>query len=192
MRWLLLHVRVLGEAQRRRYRQPHCEGIDNYYNPNGTRVALSFSAEVFTATEDVEVHTSGYVERPEFHADSATNARVLTGRRTRSSTVVGQQACHRGATTGYRCGLVSQTNYAPTSTGACGSVACSPVYVRVAGDAKTACYPGDSGGPVFMTQTALGILKMSASSGPAKGRCSAFTYMSTDSLPSGWSLLYAI
>lgn len=168
----------------------HCEGINNYYNSNGTRIALSFSTELFNATQDVEVHTSGYVERPEFYADSSTSARVLTGRRTRASTAVGQQVCHRGATSGYSCGLVSQTNYAPTTSGACGTVACSPVYIRVAGDAQTACAVGDSGGPVFIGQTAVGILKMTASSGSAKGQCTAFTSMSTDTLPSGWSLIY--
>jgi hypothetical protein len=79
------------------------------------------------ADQDVEIHTSGYVERPEFYADSATTARILTGRRYRSSTAAGDQVCHRGTTTGYSCGYVQLTNYTPTYAGACGTVACSAV-----------------------------------------------------------------
>lgn len=168
----------------------HCEGMNTYYNPNGSSIALTFATEVLDADQDVEVHTSGYVERPEFYADSTTTARVLTGKRLRSSTGVGNQVCHRGETTGYSCGLVAQTNYAPTYAGACGSQTCLAVFVKVNGDANTACDQGDSGGSVFASQTAFGLLKSTLDGGSAKGQCTYFTYMSTDTLPTGWSLLY--
>lgn len=169
----------------------HCEGINTYYNPNGTTIALTHTGvEIKDADQDVEVHTSGYVERPEFYADLAATARILTGKRLQSSTAAGNQVCHRGATTGYSCGLVGLTNYQPTYAGACGTVTCSPVWVTVNGDANTACYGGDSGGPVFASQTAFGLLKGTNASGSAKGQCSFFIYMSTDRLPSGWSLVY--
>lgn len=169
----------------------HCEGINTYYNPNGTTIGLTHTGtEVKDADQDVEVHTSAYVERGEFYGDSATTARAVTGRRLQSSTAAGNQVCHRGATTGYSCGLVGLTNYKPTYSGACGSVACSAVWVTVNGDSQTACYPGDSGGPVFASQTAFGLLKGTNATGSAKGQCSFFIYMSTDRLPSGWSLVY--
>jgi streptogrisin C len=168
----------------------HCEGINTYYNPNGTTIALTFVSEVKDADQDVEIHTSGYVERPEFYADSATVARVLTGRRLRSSTAAGDQVCHRGANTGYSCGLVQLTNYTPTYAGACGTVSCSAVWVLVDGDANTACAGGDSGGPVFASQTAFGLMKGASFSGNAKGQCNWFIYMSTDFLPTGWTLVY--
>lgn len=170
----------------------HCEGINTYYNPNGTSLPLSIvgSSEFKDADQDVEVHTSTGVERPEFYADVTTSARVLTGRRLRSSTAAGNQVCHRGETTGYSCGTVSLTNYKPTYANACGSVACASVWVLVDGDANTACYPGDSGGPVFASQTAFGLLKGTTASGTAKGQCTSFIYMSTDYLPTGWTLLY--
>jgi hypothetical protein len=168
----------------------HCEGMTTYYNPNGTTIGLTFVTEVKDADQDVEIHTSGYVERPEFYADSATVARVLTGRRYRSSTAAGNHVCHRGSTTGYSCGYVQLTNYTPTYAGACGTVACSAVWVLVDGDSGTACYSGDSGGPVFASQTAFGLVKGASFSGTALGQCNFFIYMSTDFLPSGWSLLY--
>ncbi len=168
----------------------HCEGIKNYYNPNGTAIALTYVTETKDADQDVEVHTSGYAELAQFYADVTTSARVLTGKRLRSSTAAGNQVCHRGTTTGYSCGLVDLTNYRPTYAGACGSVAYDAVWVTVNGDANTACYPGDSGGPVFASQTAFGLLKGTSASGTAKGQCSFFIYMSTDFLPTGWTLLY--
>jgi streptogrisin C len=168
----------------------HCEGMNTYHNPNGTTIGLTFVSEVKDADQDVEIHTSGYVERPEFYADSATSARVLTGRRLRSSTGAGDQVCHRGTTTGYSCGYVQLTNYTPTYANACGTVSCSPVWVLVDGDADTACYSGDSGGPVFASQTAFGLLKGASFSGTGKGQCNWFIYMSTDYLSTGWTLLY--
>lgn len=169
----------------------HCEGIQTYYNPNGTSIAPTHTGvELRDADQDVEVHTSGYVERAEFYADSATTARILTGRRLRSSTAVGDTVCHRGETTGYSCGDVSKTNTILTYANACNGVTCSATWVTVAGGANTACYPGDSGGPVFISQTAVGLMKGSTKAGTAKGQCGQFYYMSTDYLPSGWSLLY--
>jgi streptogrisin C len=170
----------------------HCEGVNAYLNPGGASIPLTYvtGAEIKDADQDVEVHTSAYVERPEFYADSTATARVLTGKRLRSSTTNGNQACHRGNTTGYSCGTVNITNFTPTWANACGAVSCAAVWVQVFGDAQTACYPGDSGGPVFASQTAFGLLKGTSASGQAKGQCAWFVYMSTDYLPTGWSLIY--
>lgn len=169
----------------------HCEGINIYYNPNRTSIALTHTGiEHRDADQDVELHTSGYAERAEFYADSATTPRTLTGRRLRTSTAIGDTVCHRGKSTGYSCGKVSKTNTILTYTNACNGQTCSAVWVTVDGDAGTACYGGDSGGPVFISQTAVGLMKGGPNVGTAKGQCSHFYYMSTDYLPSGWSLLY--
>lgn len=167
----------------------HCEGVNTYYNPNGTSIPLSWTLEIRDADQDVEIHTSGYVERPEFYADVAT-PRILTGRRLRTSTAVGDRVCRRGETTKYSCGTVSRIDTPLTYPGACHGQTCAATWVTVRGDAETACAGGDSGGPVFISQTALGINKGGISSGTAKGQCTEFYYMSTDFVPSGWSLLY--
>jgi hypothetical protein len=49
------------------------------------------------------------------------------------------------------------------------------------------CAHGDSGGPVFLGQTAFGLVK--GGSYRADGRCLFYYFMSTDYLPAGWSLL---
>ncbi len=173
----------------------HCEGMNTYYNPNGTTIPTTIvaSSETLDADQDVEVHTSGYVERPQFYADTTASARTLTGRRYKSSTGYDDNVCHRGEVTKYSCGYVKQTNYTPVDRYGtplrCGAVACGPYYVRVEGP-ELACYNGDSGGPVFASTVAFGLLKTGAASGTAKGQCARMSYMSTDSLPTGWSLLY--
>lgn len=168
----------------------HCEGMKTYYNTNGTTIGLTFVTETKDADQDVEIHTSGFAELGQFYADSTTTARTLTGKRLRSSTAAGNQVCHRGVTTGYSCGTVSLTNYQPTYAGACGTQTCSAVWVKVDGDSTTACDQGDSGGPVFASQTAFGLLKATNDSGSGAGQCSFFIYMSTDYLPTGWNLIY--
>ena len=173
----------------------HCEGMNTYHNPNGTTIPTTIvaSSETIDADQDVEVHTSAYIEQPEFYADTTASARVLTGRRYRSSTGIDDNVCHRGEVTKYSCGYVKQTNYTPVDQYGtplrCGAVACGPYYVRVEGP-ELACYNGDSGGPVFASTVAFGLLKTGAASGTAKGQCARMSYMSTDGLPTGWSLLY--
>ena len=157
------------------------DGVTEYsmtYVPNG----------VFDADQDVQMHSSGTAMLPEFWADLNVR-RVLTGRRYRTSTYANDEVCHRGMRTGYSCGLVTVTNHAPTFIGACGGQTCSPVWVNVAG-ANLRCYPGDSGGPVFASQTAFGIQSSASYSSPNTGGCSYMTYMSTDFLPSGTTLQY--
>jgi V8-like Glu-specific endopeptidase len=166
----------------------HCEGINTYFNPNGSTIPLAWNLEIRDADQDVEIHTSAYLERPEFYADVAT-PRVLTGRRLRTSTAIGDVVCHRGESTGYSCGPVSKTNTQLTYSNACNGVTCAETWVTVTGNANTACYPGDSGGPVFISQTAVGLLKGSTDTGTAKGQCGVFYYMSIDFLPTGWTLV---
>jgi hypothetical protein len=48
--------------------------------------------------------------------------------------------------------------------------------MRVEGSA-TQCYPGDSGGPAFYENVALGLYKGQSSSGTATGDCNWWVYM---------------
>ncbi|HEX8410319.1 MAG TPA: S1 family peptidase [Thermoanaerobaculia bacterium] len=175
----------------------HCPNATTYYNPNGTSIPLTMvtGTEYHDPDQDVQVHTSAYTERPEFYWDDGkTTVRILSGKRLRTSTAYNDNVCHRGESTGYSCGYVQQIDYAPSNATAtnptntlCGGQACSPVFIRLTG-ASLECAGGDSGGPFFASTVAFGIL----SSGriDAAGQCVHAYYMSTDSLPSGWSLLY--
>ncbi len=175
----------------------HCENALTYYNPNMTSIPLTFvtGSEYLDADQDVQVHTSSYIERPEFYYDDAkAYTRTLTGRRLKSSTGFNDNVCHRGERTGYSCGYVQQTNYAPYNPGdplLCGPYECGPYFVRVTGPSLK-CYPGDSGGPWFASTVAFGIYVGQISSGIAVGQCTEAFYMSTDTITPGWSLLYGL
>jgi hypothetical protein len=171
----------------------HCDNSMTYYNPNGTSIPLTFYAgsEYYDPDQDVQVHTAAnYLERPEFYWDDAkTTPRVLSGRRLKSSTFLGDNVCHRGETTGYSCGYVDKTDYAPANAtnNLCGGQACLPVFIRVSGGTNE-CAGGDSGGPFFASTVAFGIT--GGGTFDSTGRCLSAYYMSTDTISSGWSLLY--
>lgn len=169
----------------------HCGDSQTYYEfGTGTSYAMTYVAGRLDADHDIQWHTTTHGEYPEFYADLTTSARILTGRRYRSSTAVGNTVCHRGKTTGYSCGQVASTTHQPTYSGACGTQTCNAVYIRVSGS-ELACYSGDSGGPWFNGQTAFGIMKSASFSGTAKGQCNYGVYMSTDYVSGlGVTLLY--
>lgn len=169
----------------------HCEGVSRYYNVNQTTIALDpAKPEIEDAHRDLEMHTSGYVERPEFFATDLSNIRTVTGRRLRSSTYAGDNVCHRGHASGYSCGYVQQTDFVPKSTTGgpvCGrdnTIMCAPTWVRVTGGT---CGPGDSGGPVFVSTVAVGLFNWVNMSGST---CNWWAYMSLDYLPSPWVVHY--
>jgi streptogrisin C len=162
----------------------HCGNTESYSDFDGTSTSTTFQSETFDADQDFQWHTTPLTEVPEFYADLTTSARVLTGRRLRSSTAVGNTTCHRGATSGYSCGSVQSTTYQPTYAGACNGFTCTSTYISVTGSGL-ACAGGDSGGPWFNGQTAFGIHK--AGDSP----CTISIYTSTDYLSgTGVSLVY--
>jgi hypothetical protein len=166
----------------------HCGSTQTYFEFGGTSYPATFVAERYDADEDVQWHTTTHDEYPEFYADLTTTARVLTGRRLRSSTAVGNTACHRGKNSGYSCGSVQSTTFQPTYS--CNGFTCSATYISVAGP-SLACEGGDSGGPWFNGQTAFGVHVAGANTSPSPGDCSLAVYMSTDYLSNlGVSLVY--
>lgn len=165
----------------------HCEDGLTYLDPARGATPLSFVAQWGWGYRDVQVHLAdpAVALRPLFYADTArTLARPVTGQRSRESTRAGDFLCHRGEKTGYHCAVVELTDFAPAGD-LCGGP-CLPTWVTVAGPH---CRGGDSGGPVFVGTVAFGIVK-GASYRP-DGSCAFYYYMSTDYLPSGWSLLRA-
>ena len=161
----------------------HCPDALTYYDPDGTRTPLDFVGQWGVGYQDVQLHVSDEARRPLFYADSGKRtARTLTGARGRASTRGGEAICHRGEASGYSCSQVELIDYAPPGDLCAGP--CDPVWITVAGPS---CRGGDSGGPVFVGTTAFGIAK--GGSYTRSGRCSFYFYMSTDYLPTGWSLL---
>jgi hypothetical protein len=165
----------------------HCANVANYYNPNGSSIPLTMVAgsEYFNASQDVQIHTSAYIERAEFYVDTAkTLVRRPVGSLALDATWEGDGACHTGETTGATCSLVEYVYFTP-SPDKCGPGGyCADTYVAVTGPN---CQRGDSGGPVYELDLAYGLLKGGSVS--STGVCNYYYYMPMDFLSSGWSLL---
>ena len=162
----------------------HCPDILTYRAGDGTTTELPFVGQWGWNHQDVQVNLAeGAAAQPFFFADSGKKeARPVAGSRSRASTRAGEFVCHRGEKTGYSCADVELVDYQPPGD-LCGGP-CSPTWVTVAGPT---CGAGDSGGPVFSGGIAYGLMK--GASFDKKGRCNFYYYMSTDYLPTGWSLL---
>jgi hypothetical protein len=166
----------------------HCNDPLTFEGNDGvTNYAMTYVSGIFDADQDVQYHRSTTGMLPEFWVNTSTK-RTLTGRRLRSSTYVGDELCHHGKATGYSCGLVTTTTFAPSFAGACGGQTCAPVWINLEGSSLR-LNRGDSGGPVFVSTVAAGI-QSSGSFNASTGTAYYVTYMTTDTLPSGVSLLY--
>ncbi|MEQ1543492.1 trypsin-like serine protease [Methyloglobulus sp.] len=214
----------------------HCYDYNITLNDRKTvgddKLGLIYVKEFHNASQDFQVMSVKppllqTILLPQFFAADNV-AKPLTGRRTRASTVVGNTVCHYGKTTGYSCGTVKDKAYMPGLVGSilfksCGPdgktgkpakpVVCSKTWVKVAGP-KLDCFQGDSGGPVFIGNIAVGLLsKVSKNNSTwssiihkGKGWCGGndggtlpitgddpgfLTYMSTDELyNAGYQLKY--
>ncbi|HEY1603983.1 MAG TPA: hypothetical protein VGF77_00125 [Allosphingosinicella sp.] len=160
----------------------HCPDVLTYADPDGTTALLPFIGQWGWSFQDVQVNAAATGD-PLFFADAKKSlARVPAGQRARASTRAGDFVCHRGERTGYSCGEVEFTDYAPPGT-LCGGP-CAPDWVTVRG---ADCGGGDSGGPVFSGDVAFGIMK--GASWDRAGKCGFYYYMSLDYLPKGWTLV---
>jgi hypothetical protein len=158
----------------------HCADQADYVAPDGSRLPLSFAGQWGWSYQDVQLHLADNALSPAFYADTAKTAlRPVADVQPRAATRVGDVVCHRGERTGYSCAQVEYADFAPAGD-LCGGP-CAPTWVSVAGPG---CRAGDSGGPVFLGTTALGIMK-GGSYRPDRS-CAFWFYMSTDYLPDGW------
>ena len=163
----------------------HCPDELSGRDAEGHEQALPFVGQWGWGHQDVQINASATALAPLFFADTAkTVSRPVTGARGRAGVRAGDVVCHRGERTGYSCSQVELTDFAPAGD-LCGG-ACLPTWTTVAGPV---CKSGDSGSPVFLGDTAYGILK--GGSYRSDGSCAFYFYMSTDYLPSGWRLLTA-
>ncbi len=161
----------------------HCPDDLTLLQPDGRSQPLTFVAGWGAGAQDVQVHVSDEALSPLFYADTdKRTARPLTGARRRDTLRAGDIACHRGETSGYGCAEIQLTDYAPPGA-LCGGP-CEPTWITVDGPT---CGAGDSGGPIFIGTTALGLNK--GGNWTRSGSCNFYYFMSTDFLPDGWQLL---
>jgi hypothetical protein len=163
----------------------HCADQLYYRGPDGEERRLTFAGQWGTAYRDVQIHTGVGSDPPLLYSDTPKSvARPVTGWLTRPMTRAGDWVCKRGESTGASCAEIELTDFAPPGE-LCGGL-CSASWVTVKGPQ---CRRGDSGAPVFIGTTALGVLKGGAFlPGDA---CAFYYYMSVDYLPDGWRLLTA-
>ena len=161
----------------------HCPDALVHVDADRRETPLTFVDGWGWGYQDVQLHLADVPLRPFFHADTAkAQVRPVTGARARRNMRAGDFVCHRGERSGYSCAEVELTDFAPSGD-LCGG-ACTPTWVTVGGPV---CRSGDSGGPVFIGTTAIGLLK--GASYDAAGGCNFYYYMSTDFLPAGWSVM---
>lgn len=170
----------------------HCPDQIGYIDPDGAETPLTMIGAWGAIYQDVQIHviagegggTGGEAEQlaPLFYADKGkTVLRPVTSWRNRSATRAGDLVCHRGEKTGYSCAEVAYPDYAPPGDLCAGP--CTPTWVAVRGPD---CKGGDSGGPVFAGTIAFGLVK--GDSVGKDGVTTLYYYMSTDYLPSGWTV----
>ena len=163
----------------------HCPDQLTYTDRAGTSFTLPMIGSWGAAYRDVQINGSADSPDPLFYSDEgAGSLREVETWQNVASTRAGEFVCHYGESSGYSCSTVDLTDYAPPGD-LCGGP-CSPTWVTVRGPA---CIPGDSGGPVFIGDVALGIAK--GINRDSAGRCEFYYYMSTDYLPPPWRLLTA-
>lgn len=162
----------------------HCPDVVDSVGTDGSRLPLSMVGAWGAGRQDVQIHVGGGAFAALFRAGNDGSLRGLTTWRPRSSIRAGDFVCHQGITSGYSCAEVLIPEYAPSGELCAGP--CPATWTAVAGPS---CAHGDSGGPVFLGETAFGLVK--AGSYRPDGRCSFYFVMSTDYLPSGWTLLMA-
>jgi hypothetical protein len=158
----------------------HCPDQLTYRGPNGEERLLTMVGSWGAGARDVQVMAGSGSGPALFYADTRrTVARPVTGWLTRPMTRAGDWVCKRGETSGASCAEVELTDFAPPGE-LCGGL-CSASWVTVKGPV---CRRGDSGAPVFIGTTALGLLKGGAF--VENDGCAFYYYMSLDYLPEEW------
>jgi hypothetical protein len=161
----------------------HCPDRLSYRGPDGEERLLTLVGSWGAGARDVQVMAGSGRGPALFFADTAkTIARPVTGWLTRPMTRAGDWVCKRGELSGASCAEVELTDFAPPGE-LCGGL-CSASWVTVKGPV---CSKGDSGAPVFIGTTALGLLKGGAF--VENNGCAFYYYMSLDYLPGEWRVV---
>lgn len=161
----------------------HCPDELLYRGPDGEERGLPFVGQWGFSYRDVQVNSGIGAPEGRFFVDRERSVlRPVLTWRTRPQTRAGDFVCMRGESSGYACSTIELVDFAPPGE-LCGGP-CAASWVTATGPA---CKRGDSGSPVFIGTTALGILKGGAYR--PGGECAFYYYMSVDYLPDEWRLV---
>lgn len=140
----------------------HCPNTQAYGG-----VTMAFRDEATTGSYDEQWNARGTLTvKNWFRYNAAGNTREVTSRKNWVDMVQGATVCKYGRTTGYTCGEIQTKFYQPS---ACISGA-TATYVYVHRNGVGMFDAGDSGGPVFLNNTAYGIgnCRVTYQEGPPK------------------------
>jgi len=120
--------------------------------------SLPFQSERFSGSYDVQWHTAPGLHVVNRVWDGLTDTstpyyRFITATKPRSQQVIGEAVCKYGMTTGYTCGTIKSTTFAPSYV-----PSVSPTFIIVTSSTTDQSEPGDSGSPWFYGSTAFGIM----------------------------------
>jgi len=139
----------------------HCEGINQMDQNNSvggvvSTFAAPFVSEHIGANGEPEWHTTtGHDDVPEFW-DTFTTRRTVTSRIASSGYMENAYVCHFGRTSGTTCGAIKYPSVSiHFAWGGCGG--CTKTAWNMVGVSGAASLPGDSGGPEYILNQALGI-----------------------------------
>lgn len=125
----------------------HCNNTQAY---NGTN--LPWVAGRQFGNTDAQWHTTpGLTDAPKIKTGSTTT-RTITGQSTYSGVAVGVQLCKYGTSTGWDCGELTTKNFNPSWVNK------GTQFGRITNCSVDMSTPGDSGGPVVMSSSAVGVI----------------------------------
>ena len=133
----------------------HCDNTQSIDAAEGGGTALTFQAEKYGNGNDWQWHTLAGATTPNLIVDSdAGTTRSITATKLWAAITVGDFVCKYGTRGGYHCGTVTNKNWCFTQTD--GTTGCNFVFVAPTVSGEILTQPGDSGGPWFTGNTALG------------------------------------
>ncbi|GII80156.1 hypothetical protein Sru01_51380 [Sphaerisporangium rufum] len=139
----------------------HCEGINQMDENNSLGGVVStftapFVSEHIGVNGDIEWHTTtGHDDVPQFW-DTVATRRAVTSRISSSGYLDGAYVCHYGRTSGTSCGSINNTN-ATINFPWAGCGGCTKTAYNMVGVSGAVSIGGDSGGPWYVLNQALGI-----------------------------------
>lgn len=125
----------------------HCSNTQAY---NGTN--LPYVAGRQSGNTDAQWHTSpGLTDAPKIKTGSSTTRSIL-GQLTYGGVAVGVQLCKYGTATGWDCGELTTKSFSPSWVNK------GTQFGRITNCSVDMSTPGDSGGPVVLSSSAIGVI----------------------------------
>ena len=161
----------------------HCAGapeslLTYYQTSPAPTYPATLKGKRYDANQDFAWYTTTHDEYPYFYDGSAY--RSVFGTKARLD-MPGNLACKYGRVTGYSCGIVDTVHFDP-GFNYCNNGPCDDVWGAIISDYGIQCMDGDSGGPMFYSNTAWGIHSGGLSTGPGYGECAVSIYMTAGAL----------